>query len=81
MRPPVPGWHETARSSSHTSTGGLQPCESPPQVGVLWFKASTPVDAFEPTLTSLLAALAPTQTVEVIATRPDHGWMLTRDAG
>jgi Phosphotransferase enzyme family len=49
--------------------------------GVLWFKASTPVDAFEPTLTSLLAALAPTQTVEVIATKPDQGWMLTRDAG
>jgi hypothetical protein len=49
--------------------------------GVLWMKAVQPMYAFEIRLTPWLANLWPELTQEVIATDPDRGWMLSRDAG
>lgn len=49
--------------------------------GVLWMKASQPAYAFETRLTPFLAERWPDVTVGVVATDPDRGWMLTRDAG
>lgn len=49
--------------------------------GVVWFKAARDAFAFEPRLIELVAPLAPDLLPELIATRPEAGWMLTADAG
>ncbi len=49
--------------------------------GPLWFKATQPDGAFEARLTPLLASLWPDRTVELLATDPERGWTLARDAG
>ena len=49
--------------------------------GVAWFKATQPEGAFEARLTPMLSAEWPDRTVEVLATDPERGWLLTRDAG
>ncbi len=53
----------------------------PTTEGVLWFKAATPINAFEPALTEELARLRPELITELVDTEPDRGWMLSRDAG
>ncbi|HET6745309.1 MAG TPA: phosphotransferase [Candidatus Limnocylindria bacterium] len=53
----------------------------PTDAGDVWFKAVQPDGAFEMGLTPFLARLRPARTAEVIATDPDRGWMLSRDAG
>ena len=53
----------------------------PTTLGALWFKAARPEGAFEARLTPLLAAQWPDRTVELLATDPERGWMLARDAG
>jgi hypothetical protein len=49
--------------------------------GVVWFKASRDAFAFEAALVEVLARLAPDLVTEVIAVRPEAGWMLMADAG
>ncbi|HEY7525610.1 MAG TPA: phosphotransferase [Candidatus Limnocylindria bacterium] len=53
----------------------------PTDDGVLWMKAAQPMYAFETRVTPFLARHWPDLTVEVMATDPDRGWMLSRDAG
>jgi hypothetical protein len=53
----------------------------PTDDGPMWCKAVQPDGRFEARLTPLLASRWPDRTVEVVATDPDQGWLLTRDAG
>lgn len=48
---------------------------------VVWFKAALAPCAFEPALLQLLQPLAPDVVTDVIAARPEAGWMLMADAG
>jgi len=52
----------------------------PTTAGTLWFKAARD-GGTEARLTTLLQDVAPECTVKLLATEPDRGWMLTRDAG
>jgi hypothetical protein len=52
----------------------------PTTAGTLWFKAARD-GGVEARLTALLNEVEPECTVELLATEPDRGWMLTRDAG
>jgi hypothetical protein len=47
----------------------------------VWFKASREAFAFEAALLEILVPLAPDLLPEVIASRPDRGWLLLVDAG
>ena len=49
--------------------------------GTLWFKAVSPVHAFEPRLTALLAREQPGQVPDVLAVDGDRAWMLMADGG
>ena len=49
--------------------------------GLAWFKACSPVQAFEPRLTAALFARWPDRVVEVLAYDEDRGWLLLADAG
>jgi Phosphotransferase enzyme family len=49
--------------------------------GDVWFKASTPINAFEPALTAELARVRPELITELVDADDERGWMLTRDAG
>ena len=49
--------------------------------GPVWFKASRDEFAFEAALLELLIPLAPELVTEVIASRPEAGWLLMADAG
>jgi hypothetical protein len=49
--------------------------------GVVWFKASAPVQAFEPRLTAELAARWPGLLPEVLAHDEERAWLLVGDAG
>ena len=53
----------------------------PTEDGPMWCKATQPEGRFEARLTPVLASRWPDRTVEVVATDPDRGWLLTRDAG
>ena len=52
----------------------------PTTEGTLWFKAARD-RGVEARLTALLHDTEPGCTAELLATEPDRGWMLTRDAG
>jgi hypothetical protein len=47
----------------------------------VWFKASREAFAFEAALLEILMPLAPDLLPEVIAARPERGWLLLADAG
>jgi hypothetical protein len=47
----------------------------------VWFKASREAFAFEASLLEILGPLAPDLLPEVIAARPERGWLLLADAG
>jgi hypothetical protein len=49
--------------------------------GVAWFKACAPLQAFEPRLTTTMAARWPDRLPEVIAHDAERGWLLLGDAG
>lgn len=49
--------------------------------GIVWFKAAREPCAFEAALLALLEPLAPELVTEVIASRPEAGWLLMADAG
>jgi hypothetical protein len=49
--------------------------------GVAWFKACSPVQAFEPRLTAELFARWPDRVAEVLGYNEERAWLLTRDAG
>lgn len=49
--------------------------------GVAWFKACSPVQAFEPRLTAELFARWPDRVAEVLGHDSDKGWLLLADAG
>jgi hypothetical protein len=49
--------------------------------GVAWFKASSPVQAFEPRLTAELFARWPDRVAEVLGCDEERGWLLLADAG
>jgi Phosphotransferase enzyme family len=49
--------------------------------GVAWFKACSPVQAFEPRLTAGLFARWPDRVAEVLGHDDERAWLLTRDAG
>jgi hypothetical protein len=49
--------------------------------GPAWFKACSPVQAFEPRLTTQLFARWPDRVPEVLAYDKDRGWLLLADAG
>jgi hypothetical protein len=49
--------------------------------GVVWWKATDAISAFEPKLTAVLAGIRPDVVPEVLAIEPDRGWFLMRDAG
>lgn len=53
----------------------------PTEAGLLWFKANCAALAFEPRLHDELARLAPDAVDAPYATRPESGWMVTRDRG
>lgn len=53
----------------------------PTSDGVMWFKAGRDVFACEARILEVLIALAPDLLPEVVAARPDAGWLLMRDAG
>jgi len=53
----------------------------PTNDGDLYFKAVWPPQAHEAALTAALASWLPRFTPEVIAVRPESGWLLLRDAG
>lgn len=53
----------------------------PSAAGTLWFKAALEPCAFEPALLQLLSQLAPDFVTDVVAARPEAGWMLMADAG
>ena len=48
---------------------------------VAWFKACSPVQAFEPRLTAKLFARWPDRVVEVLALDEERAWLLLADAG
>jgi len=50
-------------------------------VGVCWFKACAPVQAFEPRLTAELFARWPDRVAEVLAHDEGRAWLLMADAG
>lgn len=49
--------------------------------GLLWFKAVSPAHAFEPALAELLVREFPDRVTGIVATDPNRGWLLMRDAG
>ena len=49
--------------------------------GVVWFKSSRLGFDYEAALLELIRPLAPELVTEVIASRPDEGWLLMADAG
>jgi len=49
--------------------------------GLAWFKACTPVQAFEPRLTASLFERWPDRVVEVLAHDDERAWLLLADAG
>jgi Phosphotransferase enzyme family len=49
--------------------------------GVAWFKACSPVQAFEPRLTEALFARWPDRVAEVLGCDEQRGWLLLADAG
>jgi hypothetical protein len=49
--------------------------------GVAWFKACSPVQAFEPRLTAELFARWPDRVAEVLGYDEERGWLLLADAG
>jgi hypothetical protein len=49
--------------------------------GVAWFKACSPVQAFEPRLTAALFARWPDRVAEVLGCDQERGWLLLADAG
>jgi hypothetical protein len=53
----------------------------PLATGVAWFKACSPVQAFEPRLTAALFARWPDRVVEVVAHDEQRAWLLLADAG
>jgi hypothetical protein len=53
----------------------------PTSNGNVWFKACHPSHGFEPALTLELARLRPERVIEVLASDPERGWMITADAG
>jgi Phosphotransferase enzyme family len=53
----------------------------PTEGGTVWFKANCRAQAFEPSLQSLLAELAPDEVDEPLAVDQERAWMLTRDRG
>lgn len=66
LQPHVPWWSTVLRV--------------PTSAGTLWFKAARD-RGVEARLTALLHDTEPECTAELLATEPDRGWMLTRDAG
>jgi Phosphotransferase enzyme family len=53
----------------------------PLAVGLAWFKACAPVQAFEPRLTADLSARWPDRVAEVLAYDEERAWLLLADAG
>jgi aminoglycoside phosphotransferase (APT) family kinase protein len=53
----------------------------PTREGPMWFKASRDEFAFEAALLDVLVPLAPQLVTQVIASRPEAGWLLMADAG
>jgi Phosphotransferase enzyme family len=53
----------------------------PTSDGLLWFKAAREAFAYEPRILDVLVPLAPDLLPEVVAARPQAGWLLLRDAG
>ena len=53
----------------------------PTAAGPVWFKAARDAFAYEPALLEVLVPLAPDLLPEVIASRPEAGWLLLADAG
>jgi hypothetical protein len=53
----------------------------PLREGWAWFKAGSPVQAFEPMLTANLFARWPDRVAEVLAHEADRAWLLLADAG
>jgi len=53
----------------------------PTSDGVMWFKAAREAFAYEARVLEVLAPLAPDLLPEVVAARPEAGWLLLRDAG
>jgi len=53
----------------------------PLATGVAWFKACSPVQAFEPRLTAGLFARWPDRVVEVLGHDEERAWLLLADAG
>ncbi|MFL5928091.1 MAG: phosphotransferase family protein [Gaiellaceae bacterium] len=49
--------------------------------GPVWFKAAREAFAYEARILQVLAPLAPDILPEVVAARPEAGWLLVRDAG
>jgi hypothetical protein len=49
--------------------------------GAVWFKASREAFAYEARILEVLVPLAPDILPEIVATRPETGWLLLRDAG
>jgi hypothetical protein len=49
--------------------------------GVAWFKACSPVQAFEPRLTAELSARWPDRVAEVLGHEEERAWLLLADAG
>jgi hypothetical protein len=49
--------------------------------GVAWFKACSPVQAFEPRLSAALFARWPDRVAEVLGCDEERGWLLLADAG
>ena len=54
---------------------------APTASGLVWFKACSPVQAFEPRLTAALAARWPDRVARVLGHDAARGWLLTADAG
>ena len=54
---------------------------APTTRGALYFKAVTPVFAFEPDLTAALGRWDPAHAPQALATAPERHWMLLADAG
>src|SRR4051794_16915071 len=49
--------------------------------GVVWFKACSPVQAFEPRLSAGLFERWPDRVAEVLGSDEERGWLLLADAG
>jgi len=54
---------------------------APSADGLVWFKACSPVQAFEPRLTAVLATRWPDRTARVLAHDAERAWLLMADAG